>query len=199
MFEHFALARDLRTQAASGDLGELRATADELARLEETWGLPPGSEAYLAQVREAATRAAHAEDHAAASQAVADLARTCGDCHVANESSLGQRFQVAEPLVDDPTRRHVNYLAWVSRLLWDGLVGPSERMWRAGAEALAAVDGVPTPRASHVPQGELDRTSELLRSLALRAGDAEDPLARADLVADVWTVCAECHEAAVIN
>lgn len=196
MHGHFALARDMRDQATSGDFEALRETARELVAPWETWGLPPGSDAYLLQIREAAGRAADAEGGAEAIRATADVARLCGDCHVAKESDLGARFRVAQPMVDDPATRHVNYLSWVSRLLWDGLVGPSERMWRAGVEALAAVGGVPPPRATDVPAAEVARTSRRLGDLARRAFDVQAPIARAELVADIWTVCAECHRSA---
>jgi hypothetical protein len=193
MHEHFALARDLRDWATSGDFEALRATARELAVPQETWGLPPSSDAYVLQIREAAARAAEAVSGADAIRASADVARVCGDCHVAKQSTLGERFVVARPMVEDPAVRHVNYLSWVSRLLWDGLVGPSERMWRAGAEAMAAVGGVPPPRSTAVPAAEVERTSRLLGDLARRAFDVREPMARAELVADIWTVCAECH------
>ncbi len=45
MFHHFALALDLRAFVANGDLERLRVTAGELAVAEETWGMPPGSDA----------------------------------------------------------------------------------------------------------------------------------------------------------
>ena len=193
MHEHFSLARDLRDWATSGDYDALRATARELAGPRETWGLPPGSIPYIVQIREAALRAAEAVDGAEAIHASADVARACGDCHLATESTLGERFRVARPRVDDPSIRHANYLSWVTRLLWDGLVGPSERMWRTGAEAMATVGGVPPPRSPGVPAAEVERTSRLLGDLARRAFDTQDPVPRAELVADIWTVCAGCH------
>ena len=140
MFRHFALARDLRSLAVAGDLDRIAVTAEELAAdaTEETWGLPPDSDRWLVELRAAATRAAEAENLEDATFAVAEVAALCGDCHVAHESGLGERFQTSAPYLDDPSVRHQNYLSWVSRLLWDGLVGPSERTWNTGAGALVA-------------------------------------------------------------
>lgn len=193
MFRHFALARDLRSLAVSGDLDRLSVTADELAETEETWGMPPGSDAYLAEVRGAARRAADATTLDDAARAVAELAGACGSCHLANDTDLGSRFQTAEPYLDDPDIRHQNYLSWASRLLWDGLVGPSERTWSAGAEALAADDGYPAPRAGHVPAEVNTRAATTLADLGAQAAGAEDVDTRADIMARIWTTCGDCH------
>jgi len=199
MFEHFALARDLRVLLVAGDMDQLRLTAETLATAEETWGMPPGSEPHLERIREAAQRAASSESTDDIAQAVADVARECGDCHVSMESTLGGRFQVAEPLTDNPAIRHANRLSWVSRLLWDGLVGPAERMWRTGATALAATDGVPAPRGRHVPGDVLDRTGAHLTDLGNDALTEEDPERRSAILAEVWTICTDCHVEADIR
>ncbi len=199
MFEHFALARDLRVLVVAGDMDQLRLTAEGLATGEETWGMPPGSDPYLERIREAAQRAASAESTGDIAQAVADVARECGDCHVSVECTLGERFQVAEPLTDNPAIRHANRLSWVSRLLWDGLVGPAERMWLTGATALAATDGVPAPRGTHVPGDVLDRTGTQLMDLGGEALTEEDPVRRSEILAEVWTICTDCHAQAGIR
>jgi hypothetical protein len=199
MFTHFALAMDLRTFVVNGDLDRLRITAQELSVAEETWGLPPGSEPYVETVHAAARRATEAPDIQTASRAVADLAMACGDCHLANQTTLGGRFQVAAPLLNDPATRHTNYLSWVSRLLWDGVLGPSEAMWQTGAGALAGGEGVPAPRAGHVPQSEVMRAAETLRTLGADAVVALDAEARARILAEVWTECAGCHTQAGVR
>jgi cytochrome c553 len=193
MFAHFALARDLRAFAVNGDLERLRIVAEELATTEPTWGMPPGSDAFRAEVHAAARAAAVAEDPPTASQAVARVAAQCGACHLANDGTLGQRFQVAAPLLDDPATRHANYLSWTSRLLWDGLVGPSEAMWRTGAGALAAGEGVPTPRVTFIPPTEIARAGEVLRALGVEAVTAVEPEARIRILGEIWTTCADCH------
>jgi hypothetical protein len=199
MFEHFALARDLRVLLVAGYMEELRTVARDLAAPKETWGLPPGADAYLGRIREAADRAATSRSPSEVSRAVADVARECGDCHLAVQATLGSRFQVAEPRTDDPAIRHANRLSWISRLLWDGLVGPSERMWRTGAEALAGSGGVPPPFATHVPPEVVARTGALLEAVAERALAEERSDGRAELIAEMWTVCMDCHVAASIE
>jgi hypothetical protein len=199
MFEHFALARDLRVLLVAGEMDQLRLTAEALAAIEDTWGMPPGSDPYLERIREAAQRAASSESTDDIAQAVADVVRACGDCHVSVESTLGRRFQVAEPLTDNPAVRHTNRLSWVSRLLWDGLVGPSPRMWRTGASVLADTDGVPDPRGTHLPAEILERTGAHLADLGREALTEEDPVRRSKILAEVWTICTDCHVQAGIR
>jgi hypothetical protein len=199
MFQHFALARDLRVLVVAADMEQLRATARDLANPRETWGLPPGSEPFLDRIREAANRAATSRVPSEVFRAVADVARECGDCHLTVEATLGNRFQVAEPQTDDPAIRHTNRLSWISRLLWDGLVGPSERMWRTGAEALSTTEGVPPPAATHLPDGLVAEAGARLASLAEQALAEEEPEQRSEVLAHVWAVCADCHAAAGID
>jgi cytochrome c553 len=193
MFRHFGLARDLRTFAVTGDLDRLSVTAGELAQHEETWGLPPGSEGRLDALEGAARRAAEAETLDAATYAVAELVSTCGECHLANETDLGARFQVAAPYVGDPQVRHQNYLSWVSRLLWDGLLGPSDNLWTTGAGALVGEDSYPPPPTTLVPEAVNAEAARALNDLGVQAVTADDVRTRVDLLARVWTTCADCH------
>lgn len=193
MFAHFALARDLRTFAVTGDLERLRVTAGELAVQEPSWGMPPGSEDFLDRVHAAALRAAEADDAPAAAEAAARVAAECGACHLAVDATLGQRFQVAAPLMDDPAIRHTNYLSWVGRLLWNGLVGPSEGLWRTGAGALAGGEGIPAPRGSFVPAEVVAASAERVRALGTEAVLATEPEDRVRIVGAIWAECADCH------
>lgn len=199
MFRHFALARDLRTFAVAGDLERLSVTAGALADEEEIEELPPGSDAYLQELRTAAGEAADATTLSDATFAVARVAATCGSCHLANDSELGSRFQTAQPYLDDPDVRHQNRLSWASRLLWNGLVGPSERTWTTGAGALAGEDGFPEPAASHIPASENAAASRTLREIGVQAVTADDLKTRVDLLARVWETCADCHTQAGIR
>ncbi len=128
---------------------------------------------------------------------MADVARACGDCHLANETTLGEPFQVAAPLLDDPATRHTNYLSWVSRLLWDGLLGPSEPMWQTRCRRAGRRGGLTDPRAETCPPGKSPAPPGL-KDLGWRRGGRR----RADpgrLLAEVWTTCADCHTQAGVR
>ena len=87
----------------------------------------------------------------------------------------------------------------MSRLLWDGLIGPSDETWMAGAEALANEPPFPPEIASRVQDSELlDAARAELQTLGRHAVASTDPMARAQTLAQVWGVCAGCHQIAGI-
>ncbi|MDH5760049.1 MAG: hypothetical protein OEZ65_10710 [Gemmatimonadota bacterium] len=202
MHDHFALARDLRSWTVMGVQEALVETAGSLARSEGAWGLPPGSSEWTDTLRRAAGGAATAASVYDAAPAVAEVARLCGECHLAYQSGPGDRFQTTPPPRDGSAGRHMNYLAWSSRLLWDGLVAPSDRLWMAGARALAGAEGFPAPVSDRVPGEDVIEAGHRLRRLAADAleitnGDAS--AARAEILAEVWRTCAACHQASGIS
>jgi hypothetical protein len=199
MHEHFALARDLVTFAMVGDLERLRATARELSTLEEARGVPAGAEGYVDRVHAAARAVVAASTASAATVEVAEVARACGECHLAYGTDLGARFRDEPPSGSEPRGRHARYLSWVNRLLWDGLVGPSERTWRTGADALASADGFPRPDATYVPEDVVTRAAGELRRLGESAVVAESADAQVRVLARVWLTCADCHTQAGIR
>jgi len=199
MYRHFALARDMRTFSVSGELDILRSTARELVETEESWGMPPGADAFVGRIHEAAGRVADAPDIVLAADAVAQVAAECGACHVANDVDLGSRFQTTAPLENGSVSRHMARLAWVSRLLWDGLIGPSDRTWATGAEALATAESFPGPVTQYVPQAETEGAAGRLRELGEQAAVTDNSGERAVLLARIWGVCADCHTQAGIH
>lgn len=199
MYRHFGLARDLRVLAVSGDLDRMRVVAGELARTREAPGLPPDAGPWLDELRVASERVAAASAPGEAAWEVAGLAATCGRCHLEHGTDLGTRFLVSPPLLDEPSVRHPNFLSWVSRLLWDGLVGPSDTTWDAGIEALSGPDPFPPPEASHVPADEVARAEATLREVAAAGRGVRDLEERAELVGRMWDGCAGCHAAAGVE
>ncbi len=196
---HYALALDLPRFVRDGDVARLRVLAEALAEEEPASGMPGGSEGLREKVREAARRAAEASEPAVAAHSVAQLAASCGACHLANDGTLGERLHVTTPSLAAPAARHSDYMAWASTLLWNGLLGPSERQWRTGAGALVGSDAFPPPRAGHVPRDEVARAAARLQDLGADAVVAPDADARADALGRIWTVCADCHVQAGIR
>lgn len=199
MHEHFALARDLATFAMNGDLARLRVTAEELSTLEQTQDIPAGSEEGVEAMRAAARSAAAATTAEDAARGVADVAQACGACHTAAGTDLGSRFRDAAPMAPDRRGRHARTLSWINRLLWDGLVGPSDRTWRTGAGALAGPEGFPALDATYVPTDVVARAGEALRKLGADAVVAEGADARVRVLAGIWSTCADCHTEAGIR
>ena len=195
MITHFDLALEARGFTIQGDVDAFRGSASDLAELDPARDLPPEIWLQLGPMRWEARQGADAGSVEEAARASAEIAKTCGDCHLANEVGLGERFTLGGPPPPGSAERHMAGLAWASRLLWDGLVGPSDRTWYTGAEGLIELGALPEGVSVNVDDRQVSAASDRLRDLGRRATEADDPTERVAVLADVWTTCATCHVA----
>jgi cytochrome c553 len=193
MLTHFNLALDLRGFAIHGDLDAFRETAQELADLEPARNLPAEMILQFGDMRWQASEGAMAETTEDAAHAAARVAATCGECHEANTVGLGERFTLGGPPPAGSPARHMAGLAWASRLLWDGLVGPSDRTWFTGAEGLIELGALPEGLASGYSERDVAIAGARLRQLGDRATMQRDVAGRTDVLGDIWATCAGCH------
>jgi mono/diheme cytochrome c family protein len=193
MLAHFDLALELRAHAINGDLARFRMAAQELADLDPAHDLPAEIILQLGPMRWEAQAAAGARTVEAAAQGAAEVARTCGDCHAANGVPLGDRFVVGERPPTGDTEQHMAGLAWITRLLWDGLVGPSDVTWNAGARALAEAGALPDELLTELPERDVRFASDRLQRLAGEAAAAREPEHRVQALGEIWATCSDCH------
>ena len=193
MITHFDLALEARGLALNGDVAAFRRASQDLADLEPAHDLSPELILQLGPMRWEAREGAKAESAEEAALAAAKIAQTCGDCHVANDIPLGDRFTIGGPPPPGSAARHMAGLAWASRLLWDGLIGPSDRTWTAGAEGLAELGVLPEGLPADLPAGDVRVAGVRLQQLAERAALTREPEDRVELLAEIWTTCARCH------
>jgi cytochrome c553 len=193
MITHFDLAVEARGHALNGDVDAFREAAEELAELEPARDLSPELVLQLGPMRWEAREGANASDAASAAAASARIAKTCGDCHEANAVGLGDRFTIGGPPPPGSAARHMAGLAWASRLLWDGLIGPSDRTWQAGAEGLAELGVLPEGLPADMPAGDVRVAGVRLQQLAERAALTRDVDERVEVLGEIWTTCAGCH------
>lgn len=192
MHEHFRHALQMRSGAIFGDTELFSEASAALASPPAMDGLPPGSERFVDDVQRQAHRASTASAASERRVAAAEVARTCGACHQAYR--VGPEFVIGGPLPGESLQMHMARQSRVSRLLWDGLVGPSNSTWEAGAEALEATAEFPREIVSRVRDPELLQEARTqLRALGERASRAADPTDRVRVLAQVWGVCAGCH------
>jgi cytochrome c553 len=79
--------------------------------------------------------------------------------------------------------------------MWQGLIGPSEERWLAGARALTTVR-LTIVAQSATPASKLDLDDlARIRLYATRAATAMPSDARAELFGTLLTTCAHCHAA----
>jgi cytochrome c553 len=195
MITHFDLALDARDEAITGDLDAFRRATDDLAQLEPARDLPDELMLQFGPLRWEAREAARAETVEEAARGATEIARTCGDCHRANDVGLGDTFTLGGPPPAGSTGRHMAGLAWASRLLWDGLVGPSDRTWYTGAEGLVELGALPEGLDRQVAAADVEQASARLRQLGRRATEADTPQQRVEVLGDIWATCAGCHRA----
>jgi cytochrome c553 len=193
MLTHFNLALDLRGFAIHGDLDAFRETAQELADLEPAKDLPAEMILQFGDMRWQTSEGALAETTEDAAHAAARVAATCGECHDANMVGLGERFTLGGPPPAGSPARHMAGLAWASRLLWDGLVGPSDRTWFTGAEGLIELGALPEGLPTAYSENDVAIAGARLRQLGERATLQRDVAGRTDVLGDIWTTCAGCH------
>ena len=192
---HFFEATELQTGAIFGDLERLRAAGSRLRSALRITILPPRSESHLADLRVAAGGAADALDAAEGRRAAAGVVRSCGSCH--QQFQVGPGFVIGDAPEGESLSRHMARQERISRLLWAGLIGPSNDHWNEGASELTQEPPFPREIASRVQDSQLlDAAQSELRSLgrdAERVTTSED---RARVLAQVWGVCAGCHQLA---
>lgn len=196
MIAHFDLAVELRDHAIHGELQSFRTTAEALAGLDPADELPPEILLQLGPMRWEAQAGANARTNEAAAQAAAEIARTCGDCHAANDIPLGARFASGVPGSADDVRRHMAGLDRITELLWEGLIGPSDRTWAAGAEALLEAGALPDEMLEELSERDVRFASDRLQRLAREAAAATEPDYRVRALGEIWATCSECHATA---
>lgn len=196
MITHFDLALDARQHALFGELEDFRRVADDLAQLEPADDLPAAIILQLGPMRYEARQAALARTADEAATGAAKIAETCGDCHTANGIPLGDRFTLGGPPPPGSPARHMAGLNWASRLLWDGLVGPSDRTWFAGAEGIRELGALPEGLPTDHDRNAVATMGARLRQLGDKATLARTAAERVDVLADIWATCASCHTGA---
>ena len=193
MITHFDLAVEARGYAIQGDVDAFRDAVDDLAALQPADDLPAELWLQFGPMRYEARAGARAGSREDAALASARIAETCGDCHRANEVGLGDRFTIGGPPPPGTTARHMAGLAWASRLLWDGLIGPSDRTWSVGAEGLRELGVLPDGLPAGIPAGDVRVAGVRLQQLADRALLAFEAEDRIEVLGEIWTTCADCH------
>ncbi|MGD8863088.1 MAG: hypothetical protein PVI30_23945 [Myxococcales bacterium] len=194
MAEHFAVATWARDAVINGNLEVMRDPLMELARYEYASVVPGGWLPRVAQMQQAARITAQARTLDLAATGVATMARVCGECHA--EQDGGPEFATGfrtgrQPDHDTLASRMYRHM-WAADRMWEGLTGPSDEAWRAGAEALAKAPLSRPDAEPPLPDGFADALSQL-RDLGVAATEADSIARRADVYGMFLASCADCH------
>lgn len=191
MHVRFGAALRIEQAIAHSDLERAHAEAHELAGLEEPDVLPAWHP-YFDSIRDAARQVEAAGSVIGAARLTATLGRRCARCHEAITAHV--RFPAEPPPASDP-KLVIQMLGhqWAAAQMWQGLIGPSDDRWLAGARAL-------TTAPLNIVAQSVTATSDLdvddiarVRLYANRALAAASQDAREEVFGTLLATCAHCH------
>jgi len=191
MHQRFTAARRLELAVVHGDLEGAHADAGELAGTDEPEALASW-QPYVASIRDAARQIEVAPSVVGAARLTATLGRRCARCHEATRARIVFPAEPA-PAADPKLVVQMVGHQWAAEQLWQGLIGPSDARWRAGARSLA---GAPLDIVAQAvtPSSELDIDDVArIRLYARRAEAVGAQDARADLFGAMLGTCTHCH------
>jgi cytochrome c556 len=187
---HFQESVLIRRAIMDGDIDGAIAPAREIAGWEAVDDLPDPWRTRIGEMQHAAGRIRNSPDLPEAAAAVADIGKSCAGCHL---EMGGPSFDVPTMPASDSLVERMKRHVWSSERLWEGLVGPSDAAWKAGAEALALA---PLPTKALAPGGVHAKSlSGRFAMLAKQAAAADDLEARATTYGSLLATCAPCHQA----
>jgi mono/diheme cytochrome c family protein len=194
MAEHFAVATWARDAVINGNLKAMRDPLMELARYEYASVVPGGWLPRVAQMQQAARVTAQARTLDLAATGVATMARVCGECHAEHDGGprFATGFRTGKQAEHDTLAARMYRHMWAADRMWEGLTGPSDEAWRAGAEALAKAPLERPEAEPPLPDGFANALSDL-RDLGVAATEADTIAQRADVYGMFLASCADCH------
>lgn len=145
-------------------------------------------------VRDVANRAREVTTVAAAADAAAELAVTCGSCHL---EEGGPKLAIDTPpaAVATGSLRMARH-QWAAERMWLGLMQPSLEAWRTGSEVFVSaplvLDAVPND-APTAKQADAFTLSVRANAIARAATAATTTAERQRLFGDLYATCASCH------
>jgi cytochrome c553 len=193
MHKNLSRTVDIQTGVVQGDLERAQKAASWLLDREETITFPAEAKVHEKDMLGYASQIVQAQDLEAVAYPAGRLAASCGSCHQA--SNRGPRFVIGSdsPTGESQEAQMIRHL-WAADRMWEGLVGPSEEAWMAGAEAMAETQPALARafRASTSP-GESEDFLREVNLMAKEAMLAEGQQARADVYGRMLTTCHRCH------
>ncbi|MDJ0926320.1 MAG: hypothetical protein QNJ73_01620 [Gammaproteobacteria bacterium] len=194
MHRHMSSIRAVKQFIIAGQIDGMREPAVWLAEHEPASDLPAGWEPYVTELRQHALDTAFANHLVFAAASLSEMARTCGDCHRANNVS-GVVDDATRPAPEgDSVRVQMRRHLWAADRMWEGLIGPSDNAWNDGIGVLASVD-VESADIGALPEQEpkVDYLLTRVRELGELGGEADSSETRSAVYGEFLSLCADCH------
>ena len=190
MASHFGKVRDLEEAVVRGDLDSAKEAAQWIAEHQEVAGLPAGTESYVTATRNAARAVAASTSLGNAGVAAALAVAACGECHAAAKVTPKMPEESA-PQSLPGVAAHMLAHKYAVDLMYRGMIGPSETLWKQGAEVL---------KGAPLREKDLSKVSKevvafetRVHELAGRAALAADTGSKIAIYGELIGGCASCH------
>jgi hypothetical protein len=186
MHIRFDAAKQVEQAIAWDALDHAHSEANTIATLDEPDVLPTWRP-YVDDIQATAREIQHAGDVISAAHLVGTLGHRCAACHVALGAHVSFPAE-PPPRVDPKVGATMAGHQWAAVQMWEGLIGPSDDRWLAGATALTTVPLNLVAQASD----DVDDVARvrLYARRALAMPSADD---RAALFGTLLGTCAHCH------
>lgn len=191
MRSHFKETELIRRAVINGELAGTSQAAETLTVVEGLGSLPKAWLPPIQALQAASVRIKNSSDIPATAAATADIGVACGACHSAGG---GPNIAVgAPPGAGDSLESRMERHVWATERPWEGLYGPSDKAWTAGAAALV---GEPFAKEDLTGGGVHARSAaSRFTKLAAGAGAERKPEGRARVYASLLETCSACHQA----
>jgi hypothetical protein len=194
MTDHFSRANQLYAAVAQGQLDRVHQGAQAILAQETGEGLPPRSMPHLDELRAFTSLAARAPDLESAAGAVARMGAACGNCHTFLRRTPAF-LSTSPPPADVDVASRMQRHRWAAERLWEGLIGPSDQAWRAGAQVLRDAALYTDALTQDVAQYEqVTKLAWTVHEIGARSDITQDRHIRADLYGQLMGTCAKCHQ-----
>lgn len=189
MADHFGKVRELEEAVIRGDIEGAKAAGQWIADHQDAAGLPAGTESYTIATRNAARAVASSASLGNAAVAAAFAVAACGECHAAAKVTP-KLPEATIPAAVPTASAHMLAHQHAVDLMYRGMVGPSDALWKQGAEALKA-----SPLSDKAAKAAKDVAAAEARvhEIAGRAAQAADAGARIAIYGELIGGCAGCH------
>lgn len=176
-----------------GDLESAVEPAKWLVDHPDTPGLPADTASYVKDIKKFAGNVAAAKNLAGAASSTAMMVSYCGACHVAAKVTPALP-EVPKPTLTSGAVAHMLEHQWAVDLMYQGLIGPSDELWKKGVEALKAapLSAAELPKDSTLT-AEIVANEKKVHDQADKALKTTDMGTKVALYGEVLNACASCH------
>jgi len=193
MHGHFEDINAIQLALISGSLLSARAMAKKV-RLGFAGPAPQGWEPFIERSVASAEMLEVTDDLEMAARLASAMAATCGDCHRSQDLVVIRHVAVAPPREEDRLSNFMTQHRWAADRMWEGIIGPSDEAWQAGALALQTTELSKQDIGERiVVTPEIEAMLQQIQSDAAAASKTEGSEDRQKLYGRFLSGCASCH------